>query len=61
MAGRVSSIKAAINADGASSDPAGGTISVFNVVAQGTQDGLDDLDDDCALFDFQGWAVDTAA
>lgn len=61
MAGTVSSIKAAINADAAGSDPAGASISVFNVVAQGTQAGIDDLDDDCVLFNFQGWAVDTAA
>ena len=61
MAGTVSAIKAAINADAAGSDPAGASISVFNVVAQGTQAGIDDLDDDCVLFNFQGWAVDTAA
>lgn len=57
LAGTVSSIKAAINSDGAGSDPAGSRISVFNVVNQGDGTGAADVDDDCALLDFQGWGV----
>lgn len=59
LAGTVSSIKAAINSDGANSDPAGSQISVFNVVNQGNGTGAADVDDDCCLFDLQGWGVAT--
>ena len=57
LAGTVSSIKAAINSDGAGSDPAGSRLSVFNVVSQGDGTGMADVDTDCALFDFQGFAI----
>lgn len=57
--GTLSSIKAAINSDGATSDPAGARLSVFNVVNQGNATGMADVDTDCALFDFQGFAVTT--
>jgi hypothetical protein len=55
MAGTNYSFKAAINADAASSDPAGATLIAFiGITAQGTQAGLDDLDDDVFVFDIQG-------
>ena len=61
LAGTVSAIKAAINSDATGSDPAGSSLSVFNVVSQGHATGMNDVDDDCVLFNFQGWAVDTGA
>ena len=32
-------------------------LSVFNVVSQGDGTGMADVDTDCALFDFQGFAI----
>jgi hypothetical protein len=62
MAGTNYSIKAAINADAAGSDPAGATtIAFMGFVAQGTQAGIDDLEDDAVLFDFQGFTADADA
>jgi len=61
-AGTISSIKAAINSDGAGSDPAGATsLSVFNVVSQGDATGMQDVDTDCVLFDFVGWTPGTGS
>lgn len=57
LAGTVSSMKAAINSDGAASDPVGARLSVFNVVSQGDATGMADVDTDAALFDFQGWTL----
>lgn len=55
MSGTNYAIKAAINADAATSDPAGATtIAFIGIVAQGTQGGLDDLDTDGVVFDVQG-------
>jgi hypothetical protein len=56
-AGTLSAIKAAINSDGASSDPVNSRLSVFNVVSQGDATGAADVDTDCSLFDIQGFAA----
>lgn len=62
MAGTNYAVKAAINADGAGSDPAGATTIAFvGVVAQGTQAGIDDLEDDGVFLDFQGFTADADA
>lgn len=62
MAGTNTSLKVAINADGAGSDPAGATeISFVRVEAQGTQGGIDDLEDDGYFFSFQGFTPDADA
>lgn len=55
MAGTNYSIKAAINADAATSDPVGATtIGFIGIVAQGNATGLADLDTDGVLMDVQG-------
>jgi hypothetical protein len=62
MAGTNCSLKVAINSDGASADPAGATeIAFLRVEAQGTQGGIDDLEDDGYLVSFQGFAPDADA
>ncbi len=55
MAGTVSSLKVAINSDGANSDPVGATsISFINIVSQGDSTGMADVDTDAALFAIDG-------
>ena len=54
MSGTLAPLKAAINADGAAADPAGATVSFIQIAAQGTQGGIDDVDDDAYLFHFSG-------
>lgn len=62
MGGTNCSLKVAINADGAGSDPAGATeISFVRIEAQGTQAGIDDLEDDGYFFSFQGFTADNDA
>jgi hypothetical protein len=62
MAGTNYAIKAAINSDGANADPAGATtIGFLGVVAQGTQAGIDDFEDDGVFLDFQGFTADADA
>ena len=59
MGGTNYAIKAAINADGAGSDPAGATtIAFIGVVAQGRQAGIDDFEDDGVFLDFSGFTAD---
>ena len=62
MAGTNCSLKVAINADGADADPAGATeISFIRIEAQGTQAGIDDLEDDGYFFSIQGFTADNDA
>lgn len=62
MAGTDYAIKAAINADASTSDPAGATtIGFLGIVAQGDQSGIDDLEDDGVMLDFQGFTADNDA
>ena len=60
MAGTNYSIKAAIHADAATSDPAGATtIAFIGAVAQGDATGIADLDTDGVLLDIQGLTATT--
>lgn len=52
-----SAVQAEIYSDGATSDPAGNLLSAFRVVNGGDTTGAADVDDDCALFDLQGWTA----
>ncbi len=62
MAGTNTSLKVAINSDGTNADPAGATeISFVRIEAQGTQGGIDDLEDDGYFFSFQGFTADADA
>jgi len=61
MAGTNYAIKAAINSDAATSDPAGATsIAFFGVVNQGDATGAADVDDDAVLFDLSGFTSGAA-
>jgi hypothetical protein len=55
--GTLCSINAEIWSDGATSDPAGATLSAIRVVNGGNATGAADVDDDCALLDFSGWTA----
>lgn len=57
LAGTVSPIKTAINADGAASDPVGSVLSHIQCVNQGDATGDDDTDTDAHLLHIQGHAI----
>ena len=58
QAGTLYAIKAAINSDGATSDPAGATtLAYYAAVNQGDTTGDDDVDTDVYLFDIQGHTI----
>ena len=58
LAGTLAAINAAINSDGATSDPAGATsLAVIRAVNQGNATGMADVDDDAVFIDFSGWTV----
>lgn len=58
MGGTITAIKAAIHSDAATSDPNGATtLSVFNVVSQGDETGMADVDTDCYLLDIDGFSA----
>lgn len=60
QAGTLYAVKAAINSDGATSDPAGATtLAYYAAVNQGDTTGDDDVDTDAVLFDVQGHAAGT--
>jgi hypothetical protein len=52
-----SAIQAEIWSDAATSDPAGNLLSAIRIVNGGNATGAADVDDDCALFDLQGWTA----
>jgi hypothetical protein len=52
--GTLAAVQAEIYSDGASSDPAGATMSAFRVVNDGNASGKADVDDDLYLFNFGG-------
>lgn len=55
-----SAIQAEIYSDAATSDPAGNLLSAFRVINGGDATGAADVDDDCVLFDLQGWTAGAA-
>lgn len=55
--GTIAPIKAAINSDGAASDPAGSALSYIQIVNQGNATGMADVDDDADLFDITGHTI----
>jgi hypothetical protein len=55
-----SAVQAEIYSDAATSDPAGNYLSAFRVVNGGNATGAADVDDDCVLFDLQGWTAGAA-
>lgn len=58
LAGTVSAIKAAINSDGANSDPVGAVLSLIHASNQGNATGAQDVDTDCFAINFDsGWTV----
>ena len=58
--GTLYAVKAAINSDGATSDPAGATtLAYYAAVNQGDTTGDDDVDTDAVLIDVQGHATGT--
>lgn len=60
QAGTLYAVKAAINSDGATSDPSGATtLAYFAAVNQGDTTGDDDVDTDAVLIDVQGHATGT--
>jgi hypothetical protein len=57
VTGTLSAITAEIYSENAASDPAGSQLSIFRVSNAGETGGKNDVDDDCALFDFQGFTA----
>lgn len=57
MSGTIAAAKFAINSDGATSDPAGSSLSYVQFVNQGNATGGADVDDDVGLFDIVGHTV----
>jgi hypothetical protein len=54
----MSAVQAEIWSDAATSDPGGSTkLSCFRAVNAGNATGMADVDDDCYLFDLQGWTA----
>lgn len=58
LAGTMTAVNAAINADGATTDPAGATsLSFIRAVLQGNATGMADVDDDAVLIDLSGMTI----
>lgn len=57
VTGTIAPLKVAINADGASSDPANATLSYIQFANQGNTTGDDNTDDDASLFHLSGFAI----
>ena len=57
VTGTLSAMTAEIFSENTASDPAGSLLSIFRVANSGDADGKADVDDDCFLFNFDGWGV----
>ncbi len=57
VTGTLSAMTAEIFSENTASDPAGSLLSIFRVANSGDADGKTNVDDDCFLFNFDGWGV----
>ena len=57
VTGTLAAMTAEVYSEDAASDPAGSVLSIFRVANAGETDGKADVDDDCFLFNFDGWGV----
>lgn len=55
--GTIAAVQAEIYSFGANADPAGNAIALYAAVNDGTQAGMDDVDDDAVLFHLRGWTI----
>jgi hypothetical protein len=60
VTGTLAAMTAEVYSENAASDPAGSVLSIFRVSNAGETDGKADVDDDCYLFNFDGWGVGDA-